>query len=138
MKVLIDTNVVLDVLGKREPFVEHSTAILMLAGSQKISASITANTVTDIYYLLRKHISSKEAVKEAMLGLMDVLDVVDVTRNDCIKAFDLLIADYEDALLVHCAKRTKAEYIITRNTKDFINSPVEAIAPEDFLIRFFQ
>ncbi len=70
--------------------------------------------------------------------MMDVLDVVDVTRNDCIKAFDLLIADYEDALLVHCAKRTKAEYIITRNTKDFVNSPVEAIAPEDFLIRFFQ
>lgn len=56
MNVLIDTNVVLDVLGKREPFVKHSALILMLAAKGRISASITANTVTDIYYLAKKHL----------------------------------------------------------------------------------
>ncbi|HCY36687.1 MAG TPA: DNA-binding protein [Candidatus Margulisbacteria bacterium] len=134
---MIDTNIILDVLGEREPFVQHSSAILMLAAKGKISASITANTVTDIYYLTKKYLQNPEAIKNALLGLMEVLDVIDVTKVDCIKAFDLSMNDYEDAVLAHCAKRVKAEYIITRNTKDFTNSPVNAIAPEDFLLRFF-
>lgn len=137
MNVMIDTNIILDILGKKEPFVQHSASVLMLAAKGKLSAAITANTVTDIYYLMKKHLQNHEAVKNALLSLMDVLDVVDVTKADCIKAFDLPMNDYEDALLTHCAKRVKADYIITRNVKDFINSPVNTIAPEDFLSRFF-
>ncbi|MDI6878248.1 MAG: PIN domain-containing protein [Desulfitobacteriaceae bacterium] len=137
MNVVIDTNVILDVLSQREPFVKHSTSVLMLAAKGKFSASMTANTVTDIYYITKKYLQSHEAVKDALLGLMDVLDIVDVTKTDCIKAFNLPVNDYEDALLAHCAKRIKADYIITRNLKDFTNSPVNAIAPEEFLSRFF-
>jgi len=137
MNVLIDTNVVLDVLGNREPFIQHSAAILMLAAQQKLSASITANTITDIYYLTKKYISDREDIKRTILGLIEVLDVIDVTRSDCIKAFELSMTDYEDALLAQCAKRTKSAYIITRNIKDFSASPVKAITPEDFLNRFF-
>ena len=137
MNAMVDTNVILDILGKREPFVQHSSAILMLAAKEKLSASITANTVTDIYYLMKKYPQNPEAIKNALLGLMEVFEVIDVTKVDCIKAFDLPMKDYEDAVLAHCAKRVKAEYIITRNTKDFTNSPVNAIAPEDFLLRFF-
>jgi predicted nucleic acid-binding protein len=138
MNILIDTNVILDVLGNREPFVRHSAAVLMLAAKGKLGASITANTVTDIYYLTKKYIQSPADIKNALLNLMAVLDVVDVTKTDCLKAFDLPINDYEDALLAHCAKRVKADYIITRNLKDFSNSPVNVISPEDFLSRFFQ
>lgn len=133
MNVLIDTNVIMDVLGKREPFVQDSAAILMLAAKGKLTASITANTVTDIYYLTKKYLLNHEAVKNALLSLFDILEVVDVTKVDCIKAFDLQMNDFEDALLAHCAKRVKADYIITRNVKDFKNSPVKTIAPKDFL-----
>jgi predicted nucleic acid-binding protein len=133
MNVLIDTNVVLDVLGNREPFVQHSEAVLTLAAQNRIAAAITANTVTDIYYLLRKHLSDNEAVKTALMGLLELLDVIEVTKADCLKAFDLPMGDYEDALLACCAKRRDAEYIVTRNPKDFVNSPVEAITPGDFL-----
>lgn len=133
MMVLIDTNVVLDVLGNREPFVQHSEAILALAAQNRITGAITANTVTDIYYLLREYLHDNEAVKTALINLLDLLDVIEVTRNDCIKAFDLPMKDYEDALLAHCAKRKNADYIITRNTRDFINSTVEAITPDNFL-----
>lgn len=136
MNVMIDTNVILDVLGKREPFYEQSEAVLMLAAKQKLSALITANTVTDIYYLLRKYIPNREEIKRALLALMEVLDVVEVSGTDCVKAFALPMTDYEDALLAHCAKRIKAHYIITRNTKDFAGSPVDAITPESFLKRF--
>lgn len=137
MNVIIDTNVILDILGNREPFVQHSAKVLMLSAKGKLSASITANTVTDIYYLTKKYLQSHEAVKNALLGLMEAVDVVDVTKADCIKAFDLPMHDYEDALLAQCAKRVKADYIITRNVKDFAGSQVNAIAPEDFLSRFF-
>lgn len=136
MNVMLDTNVILDVLGKREPFVQNSAQVLMLAAKSKLYASMTANTVTDIYYLSKKHLQDHAAVKNALLNLMDILEVVDVTKADCVKAFDLPINDFEDALLAHCAKRVKADCIITRNVKDFVGSPVEAITPEDFLKRF--
>lgn len=64
-----------------------------------------------------------------------IVDVVEVSRSDCKKALDLDMNDYEDALLSQYAKRSKATYIITRNTKRFIDSPVEAITPDDFLKR---
>ena len=137
MNVLIDTNVIMDVLGKREPFFQDAAAVLMLAAKGNLFASITANTVTDIYYLTKKHLQNNEAVKNALLNLISILEVVDVTKVDCIKAFDLPINDFEDALLAHCAKRVKADYIITRNVKDFTNSPVNTITPKDFLSHFF-
>ena len=137
MNVMIDTNVILDVMGKREPFFQHSASVLMLVAQQNLSASITANTITDIYYLSKKFIPNREEIKRALLNLMDLLNVVEVSGTDCMKAFDFGMNDYEDALLAQCAKRNKATYIVTRNTKDFEDSPVEAIAPEDFLNRFF-
>lgn len=68
---------------------------------------------------------------------MDVLGIVSVTRNDCLKAFSLPVNDYEDAVLARCAKRIKADFIITRNVKDFIKSPVKAILPQEFLSKYF-
>jgi predicted nucleic acid-binding protein len=137
MNVLIDTNIILDVLGKREPFAKNSTTILMLAAKGKFTASITANTITDIYYLTKKHLKNQEAVKNALLNLIEILEIVDITKADCLKAFDLPVNDFEDALLAHCAKRVKADYIITRNVKDFTGSLVSAITPDEFLSRFF-
>ncbi len=136
MNVMIDTNVILDVMGKREPFFQHSASVLMLVAQNKLSASITANTITDIYYLSKKFIPNREEIKGALLNLMDLFNVVEVNGTDCSKAFDLNMYDYEDALLAQCAKRSKATYIVTRNTKDFKGSPVEALTPDAFLNRF--
>jgi predicted nucleic acid-binding protein len=137
MNVLIDTNIILDVLGRREPFAKNSTTILMLAAKGKSTAAITANTIMDIYYLTKKHLKNHEAVKNALLNLIEILEVVDITKADCLKAFDLPVNDFEDALLAHCAIRVKADYIITRNVKDFTGSLVSAITPDEFLSRFF-
>lgn len=137
MKVLIDTNVVWDVLTNRETWVQQSSEILKLAARQQIDAAITANTLTDIYYLTRKHLQDPDAARQALLQLMELLDVVSVNKTDCIKAFDMAMNDYEDALLARCAHRVKADCIITRNTQDFASSPVQAMTPADFLKRFF-
>ena len=137
MNVVIDTNVILDVIGKREPFVQFSAAVLMLVAKGNLSASITANTITDIYYLAKKHHHDHEVTKTALLNIIDLHEIVDVTKADCIKAFDLPMTDYEDALLAQCARRIKADYIISRDVKDFKNSPVKTITPKDFLSQYF-
>lgn len=132
MKVVIDTNVILDVLSHREPFFEQSRAIVQLAAEGKIHAALTANTITDIYYVLRKHLD-KGAVESSLRGLMELFDVVDVTGVECLAALDLGMNDYEDALMACCALRWGAGCIVTRNTKDFRLSPVMSRTPEEYL-----
>lgn len=133
MKLLIDTNVILDVLMKREPWAESAEAVLIAVAEEKAEGYTTASTFTDLYYLLRKHLQDREKTKQALLGLLSVLDVLDVTRVDCEKAFDLSMTDYEDALLASCAKRHKIDQIVTRNEKHFDGSPVKTVTPEEFL-----
>ena len=133
MKVLIDTNVILDVLAKRPPFYSHAEKIFFLAAEEKIEALITASSVTDIYYLIRKNLGSSEEAKLVLFKLFILFQIIDVTGEDCKKALEQNITDYEDALLATCARRNKLEYIITRNIKDFTNSSVPAILPERFV-----
>ena len=134
MKIVIDTNVVLDLLTSREPFVDAAELVFTAVASGQIQAAITANTVTDIAYLLRKHLD-REAIKTALLGLMELVEVLEISGRHCVAAFDLPIADYEDALLTYCAKGWSADYIATRNTKDFKDSPVLALEPGELLNR---
>jgi predicted nucleic acid-binding protein len=132
VKIVIDTNVVVDLLTNRESFADAAEAVFNAATAGQIQAAITANTVTDIAYLLRKHLD-REAIRAALLGLMELVEVLEVNGGHCIGAFDLPMPDYEDALLAYCAKGWEADYITTRNTKDFIESPVPALEPVKLL-----
>jgi len=69
---------------------------------------------------------------------LQLIDIIDVTAKDVRNAFHPDVGDFEDELISVCAERAKIDYIITRNTKDFTNSPVPAITPEDFLTKFFE
>ena len=132
MKIAIDTNIVLDMLAKREPFFKQSQAVIQLVAERKLEGAITANSVTDVYYILRKHLDS-ETAKTSLRGLTELLDIIDVTQEECLVALELPMSDYEDALLSCCARQWEADYIVTRNIKDFKNSPVKALTPNDFL-----
>jgi len=134
MKVLIDTNVILDALMRREPWVRSTEAVLMAVAEEKVTGCITASTFTDLYYLLRKRQLDKDLTRQTLLDLIAVVDVLDVTGTDCERAFDLPMRDYEDALLAYCAKRHRADRIITRNVKHFEGSPVVAVTPDEFLV----
>lgn len=133
MNVLIDTNTILDAMLARSPFKVEAQRLFLLTAEEKMHAFITASSVTDIYYLLRKHIHSDIECKQALFKLFTLFGIVDVTADDCERALELPMADYEDALITVCAKRAKIDYIITRNVKDFIKSPVKAISPNYFL-----
>ncbi|MCG9969200.1 PIN domain-containing protein [Pelotomaculum terephthalicicum JT] len=137
MNVLIDTNVILDAMVSRAPFNESAEKLFLLAAEDKITAFITANSVTDIYYLLHKHLHDNTQCRQALLKIFTIFKILDVTGSDCEKALELLtMPDYEDALLATCAKRGKVDCIITRNLKDFSVSPVNALSPDDFLKKY--
>jgi predicted nucleic acid-binding protein len=136
MKTLIDTNVIMDVLMNREPFAQHSAEFMRLCGSG-ITGCITTNQTTDIFFLLCRQGKKEPEAKVIIKRLADNLSLIDVLAKDVHAAFDLSMDDFEDALIVQCAKRTKVDYIITRNEGDFINSPVPALSPLDFMVKFY-
>ncbi|MBS3976427.1 MAG: PIN domain-containing protein [Syntrophomonadaceae bacterium] len=135
MKILIDTNVIIDYIADRTPFADHAEQLLELCESGKVTGLVTANAITDIYYVVRK-VAGKEKTLEAIRTLCSILDITDVGKVDILNAMELEMPDYEDALAAQCAKRIKANCIITRNISDYVNSPVPAKEPADFLSQF--
>jgi predicted nucleic acid-binding protein len=136
MKLLIDTNVILDACLSREPWHENAEKLILACAEEKVVGCVTASSVTDIYYILNKELRSAEQAKQALLNIITLLDVLDVTGTDCAKAFELPLPDYEDALLAYCATRHKVDRIVTRNLKHFAGSPVPVVAPEEALKTF--
>jgi predicted nucleic acid-binding protein len=135
MKVLIDTNVILDALIARPQFKDDAERLFLIAADDSIVACITASTVTDIYYLLSKYLKSKVESKIVLQKLFALFTILDVTGMDCERAMELPMPDYEDALIAECANRNKIDCIVTRNVKDFASSPVRTLSPADFLAK---
>lgn len=131
MKFLIDTNVVLDVFEKREPFYANSRNILELAARGKIEAYITSNCVSDIYYTYHKHNHNSDECKKAIATLLKILNVLDVNGSDCTKALVSNVSDYEDAMLIETGLRNNIDYIVTRDYKHFRNSKIPALDPSE-------
>lgn len=133
MKVLIDTNVIIDALTGREPFREMAEKIFILAANQVEDMYIIASLATDIYYLIRKYLHNTEQAKHTMSKIFELFDILDVTASDCQEALLTKMKDYEDAVVSCCAERSQMDYIVTRNIKDYEQSKVKAILPEDFI-----
>lgn len=136
MKALIDTNIIIDALTGREPFRETAEQIFMLAANQIEDLYITASSATDIYYLTKKHLHDSEQAKNIMLKLYELFYILDVTSEDCRQALSLGIKDYEDAVISYCAGRNQMDYIVTRNIKDFKESKIKAVLPDEFISLF--
>ena len=134
MKVLIDTNVVLDVLCKREGFYEDAARIMKYCEVNKITGVISALTIPNIVYIMRKELDAQKT-RDVIEKLQLVFTVADLKADDIKKALSMDFKDFEDALQSACASRIKADYIITRNIRDFVNSKVAAIKPTELLER---
>lgn len=132
MKVLIDTNVILDIALKRKPFFEHAAQFLKVAQQQTIHLFMTATTVIDLYYITRKE-KGKETAVLFIEDLLQFVNVLSVDKNIIIKAIRSEMSDFEDAIQVYSAKQEAIATIITRNEKDFIRSGLDIKSPELFL-----
>ncbi len=135
MRVLIDTNVILDILQNRQPFFKDSYNALQLA-LNKCSVYISATTVTDVVYITRKAFNNSLDQKKALKVFFSQFRICAVKNKQLNQAFSSSISYFEDAVQAFCAKHYHVSYIITRNTKDYKLSPVKAIEPADFNILF--
>ncbi len=133
MIVLFDTNVILDILQKREPFFADSYKALRKSLEADADCLISATAATDIFYVLRKALQSSENAKEHIEQLSQLVTFADVQGMDIHTALMRSMPDFEDAVVDAVAERNGARYIITRNIKDFAGSAVQAITPTDFL-----
>lgn len=132
MDLMLDANVVLDVFAKREPFFDSSKKVLAFCTQDENRGVLWSGVITTIHYILRKPLGD-EAAREHIRTLLALFDIADVTKGDMLEAEKSGMPDFEDAVIAYCAKRAKADFIITRNTADYADSPVPAITPDDFL-----
>lgn len=114
IRVLVDTNVIIDALAAREPFRADAEAVLLLAAEDRISGFVTGSSVTDIYYLIRRKLSHGEAL-EALQTLIQTLSVVSVGEDECMEAMQSGMGDFEDAVVAVCAGRVQADLIVSRD-----------------------
>ena len=134
MKILVESNIILDVLLRREEHFDALKSILDLSASA-ITAFLTVYQTRDIFYILRRSGLATVDAKESIKLLTTGIHVLNAEVSDVVNALNSRMIDYEDALLAYCANRHGMDFIVTRNVKDFINSPVAVLTPVDFLNR---
>jgi predicted nucleic acid-binding protein len=132
LRAIVDTNVVLDVFLAREPFVKPAVEIFCLAEESRFDAYICATTVTTIDYLLVKSLQKTKA-RDALHRLISLFEIATVNRPVIERALVSKIQDFEDAVLNEAARLAGADFVITRNTKDFAGSALKICDPKDFL-----
>ncbi|MDR2444994.1 MAG: PIN domain-containing protein [Spirochaetaceae bacterium] len=133
---LVDINIIIDGMAKREPFAKLSHDILTLCAQDKFMGYISAHTIPTAHYILRKQYSAVE-VKNMLLYICEILNIAGYTKEQVVDALNNDdFSDFEDCLQMESAQTINADYIITRNTNDFRGSAIPIISAEDFLKLF--
>ena len=130
MRVLIDTNVVLDLLQEREPFVENATRLFERIDAVEIEGFITATTITNIYYSVRK-VAGRVVAQEAIAQILSDLNICAVDLNVLEQALSLNFEDFEDAVQYACAVVNNLDAIVTRDLSGFVNAEIPVVLPEN-------
>lgn len=133
MKILVDTNIVLDVMLKREPFYKSSLEILGLTKRDDVEEYVSASAITDIYYLAYRQLRDKEVVKKLMKKLLTVLSVASVSEQEIENALSLEWNDFEDSVQYSVAFVQEMEGIVTRNPNDYKEAKIKIWKPEELL-----
>ncbi|MEH7887904.1 PIN domain-containing protein [Elizabethkingia meningoseptica] len=133
VKILIDTDVILDFFFDRQPFSEEAAQILSLCEDKKLSGFITPVMMSNIYYILRKT-AGHDKVIGSLKALIKIVDIVDINRKTILDALNSDFKDFEDALQNFSAQDEKdIKIIITRNIKHYKTSSLSIMTPETFL-----
>ena len=132
MKVLFDTNIILDLLLDRKPFSEHASFLISRVERSEINGFLCATTITTIHCLLTKYLDKQKSI-ESMHSIMALFEIAPVNRLVIENALVSKFSDFEDSVLHESARHAGAEYIITRNIKDFKKSGIPVFTPTEFL-----
>lgn len=138
MRILLDTNVLIDYLMKREPFKCSAESILNACTSDEMKGCIAAHSISNLFFILRKTFSVEER-RDILSVLCQILTVAGIDEDMIVRALQNVdFTDFEDCLQMECAREFKAQFIITRNLEDFQHSPIPAISPDKFIENYMQ
>ena len=137
MRVLLDMNIVVDVLQKRQPWFDSGKEIFTAAALQEITGYITAKQASDLYFFACKQLRGEPDIdkkaRKILTNLFAIFEIIDAKGIDCEKALLRENGDFEDAMLIESALREKIDCIVTRNFVHFQNAQVPVYDPESFV-----
>ncbi|HEY0769048.1 MAG TPA: PIN domain-containing protein [Sphingobacteriaceae bacterium] len=129
--IFMDTNVVIDFLADRQPFALDAARLFNLAIDHKATIYISAVSYNNIYYILRQSLTNNATIK-LLKELAEMTEITDVTDEIIRQYLKTDFKDYEDAIQYYCAlSRSKVDFIVTRNTKDFKKSILPVLTPAE-------
>lgn len=133
MRVLLDTNIVLDALLEREPFLGDARALMEAIDSGRVVGYVTATTITNIFYIVRRHTRSIERANLGVSETLAAMQICLVDRDILEAAFAFNMRDFEDAVQLSCAIAENLEAIITRNPQDFAGAALPILSARELL-----
>lgn len=133
MRVLVDTNIVLDFLLQREPFSQDAGRLFQAIDTGEIVGYVTATTLTDIFYISRRHTRSVEQARQAVSEILIAMMICPVDRVVLESAFNSGLADFEDAVQIFSAATQGLEAIVTRDAQGFLSSPIPVLSIQELL-----
>lgn len=136
MKLLIDTNVVLDVLLRREPFFRAAAEVLNLTQRDEVWEYVSASAITDIYYIANKQMKDRDAVRDLLKRLLMIVSVAAVSEREIQNALNLAWGDFEDSVQYSVALLNEMDGIVTRNPSDYQEANMRIWLPEQALELF--
>ena len=136
MRLLIDANILLDVLQKREPYFHDSSLIWKLCETNSAEGYVSSLTVANLIYVMRKELDP-EKIENVLCQLKLIFQLTDLSVSDITRAAEMKWNDSEDAVQSTIAERIHADCIITRNVRDFKASRTIAFTPAEYLARIY-
>ena len=139
MRAILDTNVVVDVLQRREPWFQDGAVIFRAIANKQVTGCLTAKQIADLHFFARKQFKGEENVdaraRQVVGKILSLFELIDTLGIDCQNALGINNGDYEDAILIESAARAGVEYIVTRNPAHYKTSSVQVYSPAEF-VRF--
>ena len=132
-KVFVDTNIILDIFLKREPFFNNSQNAVLEIVKNDFIPHISGSSVTDLYYICKKSGMEKDTILEKLKQLLKAFEVLVIDKSSISNAISSDIKDFEDAVQIMACKKEKVDLIITRNKKDFKTDWTQTQTPQEFL-----
>lgn len=132
MKVMLDVNVVLDVAQERKPHYRCSSIVISEVLYKKIDGFLAGHTVTTLYFLIAKY-RDRQFAEQKVDWLLEHFAIASTSKSLFFQARKLPMNDFEDAVIAVLAESSACDYIITRNSSDFKNSPIPPLTPEEFI-----
>ena len=133
MRAFIDTNVIVDVVAKREPFFADSQSVLALCATGEIEGVVSDLTFCNVAYVLRKSLGHAQ-IRNGLRVLKEHLTIVPVDEAAITAALGNDSTDFEDAVQLEAARANQADVIVTRNVRHFNNSPIRVCTPSELLV----